>query len=212
MSVSIVGVERIERSGVRRLSALRRELATLSALSVRKPKVSGRPVYGLLLQRPVVSSDGAASLSRGRSYRPRSADNSVLYKVLQEHPESFLAAADSADDRTRLPGFVRKELRGHLSCGILSHGFARFKCGGCDFDRWVPFSCKGRGICPSCGGKRMTRLAAELTDRVVPWVPVRQFVLSVPHHHSYDLQASFELCIAVLLRVGPMPGVCARLR
>ncbi len=38
----------------------------------------------------------------------------------------------------------------------------------------VPFSCKGRGFCPSCGGRRMTELAAHLVDAVLPRVPVRQ--------------------------------------
>jgi len=42
------------------------------------------------------------------------------------------------------------------------------------------FSCKGRGFCPSCGGRRMADTAAHLVDRVLPEVPVRQWVLSLP--------------------------------
>jgi hypothetical protein len=34
----------------------------------------------------------------------------------------------------------------------------------CAFERLVPFSCKGRGCCPSCGGRRMT----ECADREQP--------------------------------------------
>ncbi|MFQ5538750.1 MAG: transposase [Gemmatimonadota bacterium] len=41
-------------------------------------------------------------------------------------------------------------------------------------------SCKGRGVCPSCNTRRMAEVAAHLTDRVLPWLPVRQWVLSVP--------------------------------
>jgi len=37
-----------------------------------------------------------------------------------------------------------------------------------------------RGICPSCGGRRMAETAAWLVDRVIPQVPVRQWVLSFP--------------------------------
>jgi hypothetical protein len=59
-------------------------------------------------------------------------------------------------------------------------------------------SCKGRGICPSCGGKRMTDIAAHLTERVVPFVPVRQFVLSFPYWLRYHLAYDHARCTAVL--------------
>ena len=39
------------------------------------------------------------------------------------------------------------------------------------------FSCKGRGICPPCNTRRMAEVAAHLTDRGLPWLPVRQWVL-----------------------------------
>ena len=51
----------------------------------------------------------------------------------------------------------------------------------------VAFSCKGRGFCPSCGGRRMSELAAQLVDRVIPRMPVRQWVLSVPFTLRYQL-------------------------
>jgi hypothetical protein len=44
----------------------------------------------------------------------------------------------------------------------------------------VAFSCKGRGVCPSCNGRRMAQTAAHLVDRVIPPEPVRQWVISVP--------------------------------
>jgi hypothetical protein len=44
----------------------------------------------------------------------------------------------------------------------------------------VAFSCKGRGVRPSCNGRRMAQTAAHLVDRVIPPVPVRQWVISVP--------------------------------
>ena len=43
------------------------------------------------------------------------------------------------------------------------------------------FSCKRRGFCPSCGGRRMAAGAAELVDHILPHVPMRQWVLSLPH-------------------------------
>jgi hypothetical protein len=64
------------------------------------------------------------------------------------------AAADRADE-TGLPGFIAREFREFLTCGVLAHGFARVRCERCALERLVPFSSKGRGFCPSCGGRRM---------------------------------------------------------
>jgi hypothetical protein len=66
-------------------------------------------------------------------------------------------------------------------CGILAHGFARVHCDDCGRDDVVAFSCKGRGFCPSCGSRRMADQAAWLVDRVLPEVPYRQWVLSLPY-------------------------------
>ena len=44
----------------------------------------------------------------------------------------------------------------------------------------MAFSCKGRGFCPSCGGRRMADTAAWLRDSVLVDVPVRQWVLTLP--------------------------------
>ena len=44
-------------------------------------------------------------------------------------------------------------------------------------DFLVAFSCKGRGFCPSCTGRRMADTAARLVDGVFSvGVPVRQWV------------------------------------
>jgi len=42
------------------------------------------------------------------------------------------------------------------------------------------FSCKGRAVCSSCVGRKMNELAFHLDDHVVPLVPVRQLVLTLP--------------------------------
>jgi hypothetical protein len=44
----------------------------------------------------------------------------------------------------------------------------------------VAFSCKRRGVCPSCNGRHMAQTAAHLVDHVIPPVPVRQWVISLP--------------------------------
>lgn len=72
------------------------------------------------------------------------------------------------------------ELRAYLACGIHGHGFLRGRCSTCRKEILVAFSCKLRGVCPSCNARRTCSTAAHLTDRVFPDVPIRQWVLSVP--------------------------------
>jgi len=53
------------------------------------------------------------------------------------------------------PWWVEKDFRAYLRCGILAHGFAGARCEDCGHERLIPFSCKGRGICPSCNTRRI---------------------------------------------------------
>lgn len=132
------------------------------------------------------------------AYRPRDPEQGVLHTVIRAHLETFLREAAQGADGGGLPQFVEQEFRDFLTCGVLAHGFARLRCDACAFERLVPFSCKGRGFCPSCGGRRMTERAADLVDRVLPRVPVRQWVLSLPHRLRYLLAWDHRLCRAVL--------------
>ena len=131
-------------------------------------------------------------------YRPHDAEHAVLYRVIAEHLEAFLEMARRHADGASLPGFVEQEFRDFLTCGRLAHGFARLRCTDCAVERLVPFSCKGRGFCPSCGGRRMTEYAARLVDEVLPRVPVRQWVLSLPYRLRYLLAWDHALARAVL--------------
>jgi hypothetical protein len=53
-------------------------------------------------------------------------------------------------------------------------------CAGCKHERLVGFSCKGRAVCSSCVGRKMNELSLHLMDHVVPDVPLRQSVLTLP--------------------------------
>jgi hypothetical protein len=99
--------------------------------------------------------------------------------VVRTHLETFLAHARETYEAP-LPRYVEDELRGYLRCGVFAHGFVRAHCDACGHDLLVAFSCLGRGVCPSCAGRRMASVAARLVDRVLPAVPVRQWVLSLP--------------------------------
>ena len=116
---------------------------------------------------------------------------------MRDHFETFRAHAASLRDGEGLPRFVEQEFRDFLRCGCLAGGFARFRCTACGLDRLVAFSCKGRGFCPRCGGRRMAERSAHLIDHVFPDVPVRQWVLSLPHRLRYVLAWDHELCRAV---------------
>ena len=132
------------------------------------------------------------------TYTPRQPASDVLHQVVRDHFETFRAQAASLRDGEGLPRFVEGEFRDFLRCGSLAGGFARFRCTACGLDRLVAFSCKGRGFCPSCGGRRMAERAAHLVDNVFPDVPVRQWVLSLPYRLRYRLAWDHDLCPAVV--------------
>ncbi len=77
-------------------------------------------------------------------YRPRDAEQAVLYRVIDAHLEAVLETAKRHADGPPLPEFVEQEFRDFLICGLLAHGFARLRCTDCAFERLVPFSCKDR--------------------------------------------------------------------
>ena len=114
-----------------------------------------------------------------KRYQRHEPEATPLYKIVAEHLESFLAEARETHERA-LPQYVERELREYLKCGILAHGFLRARCRSCGKDLLVALSCKKRGVCPSCNARRMCGTAAHLTDEVMPEVPLRQWVLSVP--------------------------------
>ena len=60
---------------------------------------------------------------------------------------------------SNIPFHVQTAFREYLKCGIPAHGFARVYCAGCGHDFLVPFSCKGRDVCPSCATRRMVEKA-----------------------------------------------------
>jgi hypothetical protein len=135
---------------------------------------------------------------RSTSYEPRRPGEGLLYRIVQEHWETFRADAGRLRDGDGLPAFVQDEFQNFLRCGWLAGGFARFRCGGCGAERLVAFSCKGRGFCPSCGGRRMVERAAHLVDAVLPDVPVRQWVLTLPLRLRYRMAWDHDLCRAVV--------------
>jgi hypothetical protein len=151
----------------------------------------------------------AATANKPKAYNPRHPERTLLYKTVAEHFETWLELAsagqfDGQGDHHSPPAYVEKAFRKYLECGIFAHGFARVRCDDCGDDFLVAFSCKGRGVCPSCNTRRMAEAAAHLTDHVFPRLPVRQWVLSVPKRIRYYLQrdkGALNAALRIYLRV-----------
>ncbi len=126
-------------------------------------------------------------------YQPRDPSATVLYQVIAGHLETFLATLAADPTAKGLPEYVIEELYAYLQCGVLAHGFVRLGCDTCPHQMLLAFSCKKRGFCPSCAGRRMAQMAAHLVEEVIPWVPTRQWVVSVPIPLRYWTAPSREL-------------------
>src|SRR3990170_691587 len=130
----------------------------------------------------------ATCSSAARVYRRRRPERTALYRLVQQHLETWLARRREGEpDGVPIPRYVERELRAYLECGILACGFARARCDACGHDFLVAFSCKGRGLCPSCTTRRLAATAAHLVEHVFPQVPVRQWVVTFPRRLRYFL-------------------------
>ncbi len=121
----------------------------------------------------------------------------MLYQVVADNLETLYGAIGDGALSFKLAKHARKELEGFLDCGLLCRGFARLRCEGCKTSRVVAFSCKGRGFCPSCMGRRMCATAANLVESVIPSVDLRQWVLTYPHAWRKRLSWDGELLSAL---------------
>ncbi|MBP9706552.1 MAG: transposase zinc-binding domain-containing protein [Oligoflexales bacterium] len=137
-----------------------------------------------------------AAKTKCTGYTQRRPELTPCYKIIQNHLDTFIANRES--EARPLPGYVLQEFDAYLKCGIhaygfFAYGFFRLKCLACQDDLIVAFSCKKRGFCPSCAGKRMTETAAHLVDNVLPYIPYRQFVVSFPIPLRYWLNTNKKL-------------------
>jgi hypothetical protein len=155
------------------------------------------------------SHAGGQAGTKPKLYNPRHPERTLLYQTIAEHFETWheLASAgqfDGQGDHHSPRPYVRQAFRKYLECGIFAHGFARAWCDDCGHDYFVAYSCKGRGVCPSCNTRRMVETAAHLCDHVFPRLPVRQWVLSVPKRLRYFMQrdgAVLNMVLRIFLRV-----------
>ena len=88
------------------LVSIRSRLAAPLRLSV---DAARKPEAGAMLTHAECEESTPAG-----TYRPRAPEESLVYRVLQEHLETFLAQHDRG-----VPRFVERELRAVLKCGVL---------------------------------------------------------------------------------------------
>jgi len=110
-------------------------------------------------------------------HKPRKPEKTVLHEAIRGNFNKWCHLKEKEDT---YPYYSQKVFGSYLKCGIPAHGFARAHCNGCHKDLIIPFSCRKRGVCPSCAQKRMVECAAHITDNLLPLVPIRQWVISFP--------------------------------
>jgi hypothetical protein len=146
-----------------------------------------------------VTTSALAPAPNAGVYRRRRPTATLLHRVMRENLETYLVGGDQADTfGANVPFHVEATYRQYLKCGVLAHGFCRVYCAGCGHDFLVAFSCKGRDICPSCATRRMVETAAHMVDNVLPRVPYRQWVLSVPKRVRWHLRTKPEVISGLL--------------
>lgn len=129
-------------------------------------------------------------------YRPRRPDKTVLYEVTKRHYTTWHKQHET------MPYHISNAFQKYFGCGILAKGFACAHCEGCHQDLILPFSCKRRGLCPSCNQRAMVQTAAHLVDNVLPRIPFRQFVMSFPKRIRHYLETHAILQAVLKIVVG----------
>lgn len=115
-------------------------------------------------------------------YRRRTPEQTELYRIVSH-------------GRDELPRFWEDRFQGtysvlreevlttfdeYLNCGLLSHGAGRVYCDTCRHSLLVAFSCKKRGVCPSCNAKRAVKFGEHLYDSVLERMQHRHCGVTLP--------------------------------
>ncbi len=124
----------------------------------------------------------AAPSPRLGLYRPRRPREHPLFKILSDHYPAFVAEYETRHQPAwgRFRPVVRRTVEGTLHCGQPEHGFARVRCPACRAEYLLPFSCRTRGLCSSCGQKRAVAWARWVATELARNVPHRQVVVTLP--------------------------------
>jgi hypothetical protein len=124
----------------------------------------------------------ATTHSKTASRNRRLPEESALYSLVYNYHEELQYVWE---DRFQSEyGMYRAEVEqaflDYLDCGILIHGCSIAACESCDHAELIAFSCKRRGLCPSCDAKRAVMFAEHLYSEVLKPVPCSHVVFTIP--------------------------------
>ena len=131
-------------------------------------------------------------------YRPRRPEKTVLHEAAKKHFSTWRKNYENTTQK-QVPCYIDNAFQKYLGCGILAKGFAYAHCEGCHKDLIIPFSCKARGLCPSCNTRTMVQTASHLVENVLPRLPFRQFVMSFPMRIRHYLET--HQILQVILKI-----------
>ena len=143
-------------------------------------------------------------------YRSRDRVKGPLFRVVLDHLEEFAVRLVWPQDcKPRPHPAIIERFRKYIECGLMRFvplcgtvpsckllerdGVVRFRCPKCGEDAFASFSCKIRGLCPSCDAKRATATMANAGERLLPEVGYRQWVLVVPKRLRFIMNLHAEL-------------------
>ena len=97
-------------------------------------------------------------------YRARNPRATPLYRLFEAHYDEVRGQWEERFERRCgfWRGFVDKQVRRYLDCGLFENGFARVRCPDCTEEYLLAFSCQTRSFCPPCGAKRAALFGAYL--------------------------------------------------
>jgi len=122
------------------------------------------------------------SRAKLQHYKRRSPEKSSLYRLVYNEHERL---EQSWEERFQpeygvLRDEVKQTLEEYLNCGLVCHGAARLLCDTCKYSTLLSFSCKKRGVCPSCGAKRAVKFAEHVYEEILLPVEHRHIVFTIP--------------------------------
>ncbi len=122
------------------------------------------------------------SRKRTLSYARRSPENTDLYRIVLHYHEQLELEWESRFQQKygAFRDVVRESFYKYLDCGILKYGCARARCESCNHSILIAFSCKRRGVCPSCDTKRALLFSEHLVENILLPHSHRHVIFSLP--------------------------------
>ena len=115
-------------------------------------------------------------------YLRRNPKRTPLYRVVYDYRDDFERCWEDVFKQRygTLRSVVLESLDEYLNCGVFTSGLALACCESCSQVRVIAFSCKRRGLCPSCDTKRGYVFAEHAERNILYPHPHSHVVFSLP--------------------------------